>query len=321
MTKGSFVYHSMRILCSTVDFGAQLFDSLTPIDLSAFLHAFGVTLTKTQSRRYMQFWRQIFTTKSWMLWMVSRGIEVSFVGNDLSTMMDWVRHPGSMNKGRRKLYLDLSLVSPIASRKYPLLSDENYEVMVDEKNRNFEDFAGRNSFIQALQYGITATYSGLVMGHDYPDDRAMPCTWLDLTITSAVKHGKAFPSCYAGIRVDHSMSVGLWYGRRTMQRWCLLGARCDMATDTGMVLKMDGAPAMNMPMHIDLSDFGYITRVVKKDSNTGAYLFEQKRVLECTEVRMMRDKTLVPYENHIIAPYRCYTRGITVEELYRQRLL
>lgn len=123
MTKDSFVYHSMRMLCSTVDFGAQLFESLTPIDLSAFLHAFGVTLTRTQSRKYMQFWRQIFTDQSWMLWMLSHGVEVSFVGNDLATMMERVRHPGSSNNGKRKLYLDLGLVSPIASRKYPLLSD------------------------------------------------------------------------------------------------------------------------------------------------------------------------------------------------------
>lgn len=128
--------------------------------------------------------------------------------------------------------------------------------MVHEKNRHFKGLAENDPFIRALQKGVVAIYSGLVMGHDLPDDRAMLYAWLDLTVRSGLKHEKGLQSCYAGIRADHSMSTGLWYGRETMQKWRLPGARGGLVVDTGVVLKMDGALAMNIPMHIDLSDVG-----------------------------------------------------------------
>jgi hypothetical protein len=136
-------------------------------------------------------------------------------------------------------------------------------------------------------------YSGPVMGHDLSGGRTMPYYWLDLTVTSAVKHEKGSQSYYTGISIDHSMSTGLWYGRETMQKWCLPGAGGDLVTDTGVLLKMDGALAMKMPMHNSLSNSWYVTRVVKKDSTTGAYLFEQKRVLDCTEMLRTRKKSLI----------------------------
>jgi len=52
----------------------------------------------------------------------SQGFEVSFVGNDLITIINWVRNPSLMNLGRRKLYLDLTIVSCVALRKYALPS-------------------------------------------------------------------------------------------------------------------------------------------------------------------------------------------------------
>ncbi|KAF2626150.1 hypothetical protein BU25DRAFT_411981, partial [Macroventuria anomochaeta] len=50
MNRSTFVYQSMRMLCATPDFGAQLFELLTPLDLSALLYAFNISITKMQSR-------------------------------------------------------------------------------------------------------------------------------------------------------------------------------------------------------------------------------------------------------------------------------
>ena len=152
MKKSILAYHTLHMLCATPDFGNQLFELLTPLDLSAFLHAFDISLTRRQHQRYMQFWRQIFTDKSWMLWILSHGFEVSFAGNDLLTMMDWERNPRLMNAGRRKLYLDMQLVSYVASRKYLLLSEENLEVATSEKKKHFKEFARTDSFNRVLQY-------------------------------------------------------------------------------------------------------------------------------------------------------------------------
>ncbi|KAF2633024.1 hypothetical protein BU25DRAFT_406292 [Macroventuria anomochaeta] len=271
MTRSAFVYQSMRMLCATPDFGAQLFELLTPLDLSALLYAFNIPTTKKQSRRYMQFWRQIFTDKGWMLWILSHGFKVSFVGNDLITMMNWVRNPGLMNAGRRKLYLDLNLVSCVASWKYALLSDKNFEYVVKEKNKHFNEFARNDNFNQALQSGIDARYSELIMGKDLSEDRTMPFAWLDLTVISTIKHEEFNESYYEWTNVDSSMSVGLWYGEKSMQKWRFprrSGSSADM--DAGVVLKMDNASSMNMPMNISLPKFWCITKVVSKNSFTGA---------------------------------------------------
>ncbi|KAF2624250.1 hypothetical protein BU25DRAFT_413806 [Macroventuria anomochaeta] len=47
MIRDTFVYQSIRMLCATPDFGAEL---LTPLDLSALLYAFDISITKKQSR-------------------------------------------------------------------------------------------------------------------------------------------------------------------------------------------------------------------------------------------------------------------------------
>lgn len=283
MKKNNFVYQSMRMLCATPEFGDQMFDFLTPVDLSALLYAFDISITKKQSQKYMQLWRQIFTDRSWLLGILSHGFEVSLVGNDLITMMNWVQNPNLMNLERRKLYLDLNLVSYVASRKYTLSSFENFDFVVCEKNKHFREFAKNNNFDQVLQSGIYAKYCELIMGHDLPDDRIMPFAWLDLTITSAVKHEEDCESCHTGIRADHNMSAALWYGEKTMQKRGVPNTTGNPATDRSVLFKMD-ALAMNMPMNIGMSEFWCVTRVVSKVLSTGAYLFQQQRLFDCTEM-------------------------------------
>ncbi|KZM26466.1 hypothetical protein ST47_g2209 [Ascochyta rabiei] len=294
MTINLFVYQSMRLLCAASEFGTQLFELLTPVDLSAFLFAFNITTTKKESRRYLQFWRQIFTDKAWMLWMLSQGYDVSFVGNDLITMIDWVRNPGSMNAGRRKLYLDLHLVSCVASRKYALLSDENLDFIVCEKNKCVRKFARKNNnFDQALQSGVHAKYAELTMGCNLSNNRTAPF-WLDLTIVSAVKHENSCKeSYYKGIRADPTMSAALWYGEKTMQEWHFSNMAGSSAMDTGVLLKIENASVFSMPMNISISKFWYITKVVMKTPTTGAYLFQQQRLFDCTEMIRKREQYLV----------------------------
>ncbi|KAF1363089.1 hypothetical protein EJ07DRAFT_152606 [Lizonia empirigonia] len=279
-----FVYRSMRMLCATPEFGDQLFDLLTPVDLSASLYAFNISLTKKQSQRYMQFWRQLFTDKSWLLGIQSHGFEVSIVGNDLITMMNWVRNPSLMNSGRRKLYLDLHLVSCVASRKYRLPSLETFDFVVGEKIKHFREFAKNDNFSMALRPGIYAAYSELIMGRDLPDNRTMPLAWLDLTIISTVKHEKLCKRRCVGMRMNSSTSTGLWYGDKTMRRYCnpcIAGGR---AIDMGVLLEMEHISAISMPMDIIAPRSWCVTWVESKTSYTGAYIFRQQRLFDCAEL-------------------------------------
>lgn len=282
MTKSTSVYHSMRMLCTTPDFGDQLFGLLTPLDLSAFLYAFNTSITRKQSRIYMQFWRQIFTDKSWLLWILSHGFEVSFVGNDLITMVNWVRNPGLMNRGRRKLYLDLNLVSCVASRRYRLSSLENFDFVIREKNKHFREFARNDNFNKVLPPGVYAKYAELIMGRELCDDQTMPYVWLDLTITSAVKYKAVCEFYEMGRRADYSISTGLWYGDQTMQKWQPPNTGSS-AIDMGVLLKVDHAFLTNMPMD-SVSKFCCINKVVGKIPSTGAYLFQQQNSFDCTKI-------------------------------------
>ena len=126
------------------------------------------------------------------------------------TMMNWVRNPKLMNAGRRKPYLDPNLVSNVSSRQYRLLSDENFDYVVREKNKHFREFAKNDYFTQSLQSGIDAKYSGLIMGKDISGDRTMSSLWLNITVTSTVKHEEfSGGSYYKRIRADPSMSTTL----------------------------------------------------------------------------------------------------------------
>jgi hypothetical protein len=132
----------------------------------------------------------LFADKSWLCETRSRGFKVSVVGNDLITIMNWVQDPSLINCGRRKLYLDLNLVSCVPSLKYALPSLKNFNFVVREKIKHFKGFAKNDNLNAVLQPGIYTTYSGLVMGRDLSDDCTMPSAWLDLTVTSTVKHKK-----------------------------------------------------------------------------------------------------------------------------------
>lgn len=274
----------MRMLCATPEFGDQLFNLLTPVDLSASLHAFNISITKKQSQRYMQFWRQLFTDKSWLLWIQSHGFEVSVVGNDLITMMNWVRDPSLMNSGRRKLYLDLHLVSCVASRKYTLPSLETFDSVVGEKIKHFREFAKNDNFSMILRPGICAAYSELVMGRDLSDSRTMPSAWLDLTVVSTVKHEKLCERRRIGMRTTSSTSIGLWYGDKTMRRYCSPCIAGGRAIDMGVLLEMEDILAMNMPMDIIVPRSWRVTWVEGKTSSMGAYFFRQQRLFDCTEL-------------------------------------
>ncbi|KAF1365991.1 hypothetical protein EJ07DRAFT_150459 [Lizonia empirigonia] len=209
MNNSNFVYQSIRMLCATPEFGDQLFNSLTPVDLSALLY--------------------------------------------------------------------------VASRKHTLSSFENFDFGVCEKTKHFREFAKNDNFDQVLQSDIYARYCELIMGRDLPDDRTMPSAWLDLTITSAVKHEKDCESCHIGIRADHNLSTALWYGEKTMQKWSDSNTAGSPAS---VLLKMD-ASAMNMPMNIGMSKFWCVTRVVSRVPSTGAYLFRQQRSFDYPAPRIM----------------------------------
>jgi hypothetical protein len=232
----------------------------------------------------MQFWRQLFTDKSWLCETRSRGFEVSVVGNDLITMMNWVRNPSLMNCGRRKLYLDLNLVSCVASLKYALPSLENFDFIVREKIKHFRGFAKNDNLNATLQPGIYTTYSGLIMGRNLSDDRTMPSAWLDLTVTSTVKHEKLCGCQRICMRTDRSTSTGLWYGNKTMREWCFSRTAGVRTRDMGVLLDMEDNSAMNLLMNITVPKSWCITWVESKSSYTSAYLFQQERLFDCTDL-------------------------------------
>jgi hypothetical protein len=71
-----------------------------------------------------------------------------------------------------------------------------------------------------LQSGIDARYSELIMGKDLSEDRTMPFAWLDFTVISTIKREEfSEESYYEWIRVYSSMSIGLWYEEKSMQKW------------------------------------------------------------------------------------------------------
>ncbi|KAF2633808.1 hypothetical protein BU25DRAFT_405663 [Macroventuria anomochaeta] len=145
--------------------------------------------------------------------------------------------------------------STCPSRRYALSGLENFDFVVSEKVKHFKEFAKNDNFNQVLQPGIYARYSELVMGHNLSDDCTMPSAWLDLTITSVVKHEKTCKSYYVEGRADHSMSTGLWYGDKTIQRSRFPETRGILAMATGATLEMDNASALNIPMGITVPKF------------------------------------------------------------------
>jgi hypothetical protein len=295
MAGNSLVYRSMRSMCATPDFGDQLFDMLTPVDLSALLSAFDMVISNTQSKKYMQLWRQFFTDNRWMLQMISLGFEVSFVGNDIVTIMNWTRNPTLMDGKRRQLYLDLRLVSPVASRAYALTSNENLDHVIKEQ-KHMERFMEHNAFTETLESGIYARYSSLSASKELPDHWTVHSAWLDLTITSSIKHGVYKDELrHMQAKTNHNMSTALWYGEKSMQKWYVpdRATRGRLCIDTGVMLRIENASSMRMPINIRLGRFWCISRVLNRNSATGAYLFQQERLFDCTEMFRARDECLI----------------------------
>jgi hypothetical protein len=57
------------------------------------------------------------------------------------------------------------------------------------------------------------------MGKDLSEDRTMPFAWLDLTIISTIRHEEfSEESHYEWTRVYSSISIGLWYEEKSMQK-------------------------------------------------------------------------------------------------------
>lgn len=107
---------TMRTLCYHTPFGGALYHMLDPADISSFLHATYLSLTKAQKRMYMQMWRFFFTDKSLFDHMVSLGFELSLVGADLAVMVGWVVNPNSRSKTRRRLEVVVKLSRPMKER-------------------------------------------------------------------------------------------------------------------------------------------------------------------------------------------------------------
>lgn len=134
------IFTTLHMLTETHDFGCQLFDLLTPMGLSAFLDALEIKITAAQSKRYMSLWRQFFTERSWISSMASRGLELYLVGNDLATLMNWIRHPKLLNNSRRKLYPDLRLTARTSLHAQSQLSIDNCDCVIRETYELLDEF-------------------------------------------------------------------------------------------------------------------------------------------------------------------------------------
>jgi hypothetical protein len=176
----------------------------------------------------------------------------------------------------------LNLVSCVASLKYALPSLENFDFVVREKIKHFREFAKNDNVNVVLQPGIYATYSELIMGRNPSDDRTMPSAWLDLTVTSTVKHEKLCGCRRICMRTDRSTSIGLWYGNNTMRKWCFPRTAVGQARDMGVLLDIEDNSAMNMLMNITVPKSWCITWVESKSPFTSAYIFQQQRLFDCT---------------------------------------
>jgi hypothetical protein len=99
---------SMQRLCKYSEFGPTLFDMLTPMDLRAFQYAFGITLTRRQTEKYMQLWRQFFSNKDWIYYMLELGLKATLVGADLIMLINLIRNPYYL-KARRVMHINLAL--------------------------------------------------------------------------------------------------------------------------------------------------------------------------------------------------------------------
>lgn len=288
----AFVYGSMRMMCQTRDFGDQLFDMLTPLDLSCFLVAFRLKLSKIQSARYMPLWRQFFTSKSWMPSITSQGFELYLVGNDLATLISWIKLPELVNSTRRRLHMDLRLSSCSVLRTRDLLSCADYSPAVNAIYERLDEFIVQSDHLtDALDAGIVVNYSGFLISDGRIAGSSSPEPWVDLTITSTMKVRKH----HVDTRLEQEalepdISIGLWYGRETLQS-------CDFSSDfswmpctaeTGIALKIDDTNSMALDGPLRRS--WDITRLVSRRSSTGGHLYEEIRGFDCTAMLEARDK-------------------------------
>jgi hypothetical protein len=297
MERQSFVYESLRMLCATPEFGDQLFSMLTPLDICAILHVFDVHITQKQIRTYMQVWRQFFIHKDWATQLISHGFEVSLVGNDLITLIAWMNNPSLMNIGRTpSLYLDLRIVSPVASRRLPLSAFENIEYLLQEKQGYLTNSANITGLTHSLEYGILATYSEIVLGKHLDDD----CTvspWLNLTVSSAIKHKAIDPeSPYSPIRIRPDSSVTLGYGQKTMQRWPVpLEYRQEgsVEVEMGVMIDLKSASCLSVPLLYSSPRFLRVLVVADRCRGSGAYMLREERSYNYIETIDMIERQLM----------------------------
>lgn len=282
MDRQSFVFKSLRMLCATPEFGDQLFSMLTPLDICAVLYVFDVHITQKQIRTYMEVWKQFFIHKDWAMQLISNGFEVSLVGNDLMTLIAWMRNPSLMDIRRRSsLYLDLRIVSPVASRKLPLWAFENIEHLRQEKQGYLTNSANITGLTHSLERGILATYSGIVLSK-HSDDECMPSPWLNLTVSSAIKHKAMDPesSPYNPVRIRSDLSITLEYGQKTMQRWAVpLEHRQgdSVEVEMGVVIDFRSASCLNVPLMYSSPIFWRVLVVADRCRGSGACMLREER--------------------------------------------
>lgn len=290
------IFTNLQMLIGTHDFGSQLFDLLTPMDLSAFLDALQIKITDAQSKRYMSLWRQFFTDRSWMSSMASRGLELYLVGNDLATLRNWIRNPALLNNSRRKLFLDLRLTARTSLHAGGHFSIDNCDRVIRETYELLDEFIVKSDYLtDSLEYGIVADYSGFLIGKGLIKNDAVTEPWLELTITSATKCTyRTAQTQTTDAECPPNTLVGLWYGKRSMQRWCVSSGPTEMkhCVETGVILRIDNDGSLQTPLNESLHGQWDVTRVLDRRASTGAHLYQDQQSFDCTDMFKARDKQL-----------------------------
>lgn len=244
----------------------------------------------------MQIWRQFFIRKDWTTQLISHGFEVSLVGNDLITLIAWMNNPSLMNIGRRtSLYLDLRIVNPVASRRSPLWSFENIEYLLQEKQGYITNAANITGLMHSLETGILATYSEIALDK-HLDDECTVSPWLNLTVSSAIKHKAIGPeSPYSPIRIRPDSSVTLGYGQKTMQRWPVpLEHRQEGSVEVEMGVMIDLTSAcLSVPFLYSSPRFWRVLVVADRCRGSGAYMLHEERSYNCIETIDMIKRQLM----------------------------
>lgn len=288
MKHHSFVSTTLRMLCSTPDFGDQLLSMITPLDTCVLLYVFDLRITDTQYRRYMGIWRQFFLDKGWALEMLSHGLEISLVGNDLITLSSWMKKPSLMDARRRpRLHLDLRIVQPAASRRFPLWAYDNLDCLYQEKWEYLEHSVEFVSFAQTLEHGIIATHPDLILGEDLEDKRTTSLTWLSLTVSKAIKH-KAFDpvSPYFSIRTRPNCSITLGYGRKTMQKLRVPQNYRQDSTEVelGLMIDLKTAASLDNPFPSRSPASWKVLVLEDRCKGSGAYILREERFCNYVDV-------------------------------------